>query len=207
MQTKHLIIAVVVLALATIAKSAVDNMRADYARLSRMLSGSFAKVGEGIDQAIATAKSAEKTSDSAREILEDLRSRIVRLESASSTAMQAKQSEIDSLVDQLDKEQQRRTQAELTAEQATQSMQLMKKTPQVTTAGPRIVMHSGVGCGPCEQWKRDSMPAWRAKGWTVEVIEETKSDRWWPWFEIYEGGRRFEVDGPLTQESYNRAKK
>jgi uncharacterized protein YfaS (alpha-2-macroglobulin family) len=178
----------------------------EYARFSSVVLSSLCKLSEGIDEATRTARSARETSDSIRETVEGLRERLARLESSSVATVAAKQSEIDSLVDLLEKEQARRMQAELDAEQASQSAKVMSK-PQVVTAGPKIVMHSGAGCEPCERWKREQMPAWKAKGWTVEVIQETQSDRWWPWFEVYEGGKRFEVDGPLTLDSYNKAKR
>lgn len=74
--------------------------------------------------------------------------------------------------------------------------------------GPLIVMHTSAGCLPCEQWKRDQMPAWKAKGWEVKILPpETTSDKGWPWFEVYEGGKRTEVVGPLTLDSYMRAKR
>ena len=71
---------------------------------------------------------------------------------------------------------------------------------------PKIVMHSGVGCKPCNEWIANSMPSWKAQGWEVEVRKEIESTRRWPWFEVYmPDGKRFEVDGPLTLESYEKA--
>jgi hypothetical protein len=192
----------------------------EYSRFSGMVVASFGRVGEGIDQAIATAKSAEKTSDSMRETLEDLRNRVMRLESNNveqvsrlsidAAAESSKsQATIDELIDQLDKETDRREQAELALEQAHQSLKLIRDSPanKALPIGPKIVMHSGPGCLPCQQWKRDVMPLWKSKGWAVEILEETTTDRTWPWFEVFEGGRRYEVVGPLTLESYGRVKR
>lgn len=73
-------------------------------------------------------------------------------------------------------------------------------------AKPRIVMHSGDGCGPCRDWIAKSMPSWEQQGWDVEVVKEIDSSRGWPWFEVYlANGKRFEVDGPLTLETYDKA--
>jgi preprotein translocase subunit SecD len=207
MDARKIAIGTAVLAVLAIGNAGYNKAREEYGRFTRMVSSSLNRLGDGIDQAIATAKSAEKTSDSIRETIEGLRERLARLESSSLATMAAKQSEIDSLVDQLDKEQDRRAKAELDAEQATQSLKVMKQPQSVQTAGPKIVMHSGASCLPCQQWKRDVMPLWKSKGWTVEVIEESTTDRTWPWFEVFEGGRRYEVNGPLTQDSYSRVKR
>jgi hypothetical protein len=78
------------------------------------------------------------------------------------------------------------------------------EAPKKTT--PKIVMHSGYSCGPCNDWIAKSLPNWKAKGWEVEVRKEIESTRSWPWFEVYlSDGKRFEVDGPLTIESYEKA--
>jgi hypothetical protein len=67
-------------------------------------------------------------------------------------------------------------------------------------------MHSGTGCKPCNEWIANSMPSWKAQGWQIEVLKETESTRRWPWFEVYlSNGKRFEVDGPLTLEAYERS--
>jgi hypothetical protein len=50
------------------------------------------------------------------------------------------------------------------------------------------------------------MPLWKSKGWAVEILEEQTTSKTWPWFEVFEGGRRYEVVGPLTLESYGRVK-
>jgi hypothetical protein len=74
---------------------------------------------------------------------------------------------------------------------------------------PRIVMHSGKGCAPCEKWKKESMQAWINVGWDVEVFEEKpeQATKRWPWFEVYDtDGSRFEVNGPLTRDSFEKAK-
>lgn len=207
MSNRYVVIVAVVLGLIA-GKTGYEKASQAFARFDAMLTTSFSKLGEGIDQAIATAKSAEKTSDTIRKTVDELKERLARLESSSAATVAGKQSEIDNLVDLLDKEQARRMQAELDNEQLLQSSKVMSKpAQQVVTAGPKIVMHSGAGCLPCQQWKRDVMPLWKAKGWEVQIIDEITSERTWPWFEVYEGGKRYEVNGPLTQESLMRAKR
>jgi len=72
---------------------------------------------------------------------------------------------------------------------------------------PRIVMHSGASCGPCNIWKSKEQSKWEQVGWTVDVLNEIESTRSWPWFEIYDSdGSRFEVDGQLTRDSFEKAK-
>ncbi len=75
------------------------------------------------------------------------------------------------------------------------------------TINPRIVMHSGEGCAPCQKWKKDAKQVWEDIGWQVDVVEETQSTRLWPWFEVYDSdGSQFEVDGALTRDSFEKAK-
>jgi len=102
-----------------------------------------------------------------------------------------------------------RSEMELSAMQQVAKVETPKEaeTPKVGPIGPKIVMHSGVNCEPCHKWKREMMPHWKAQGWEVQVIEETQSDIEWPWFEICEGGKCYKVIGPLTAESYEKAKR
>jgi hypothetical protein len=82
--------------------------------------------------------------------------------------------------------------------------QPQQSTPQVK---PRIVMHSGASCGPCKLWKSKEQSKWERVGWTVDVLTEIESERMWPWFEVYDSdGSRFEVNGPLTRDSFEKAK-
>jgi len=75
------------------------------------------------------------------------------------------------------------------------------------TIKPRIVMHSGASCGPCNVWKSKEQSKWEQVGWTVDVLTEIESTRFWPWFEIHDSdGSLFEVDGPLTRDSFEKAK-
>jgi hypothetical protein len=75
------------------------------------------------------------------------------------------------------------------------------------TIKPRIVMHSGASCGPCNVWKSKEQSKWEQVGWTVDVLTEIESTRSWPWFEIYDSdGKYFEVDGQLTRDSFEKAK-
>jgi len=78
---------------------------------------------------------------------------------------------------------------------------------EVGPIGPKVTMHSRAGCEACDKWKRDSMPDWKSKGWAVEVLEDTDEEKTYPWFEICEGGKCYKVTGPLTAESYLKAKK
>lgn len=71
------------------------------------------------------------------------------------------------------------------------------------SAVPTIVMHSGYSCGPCNAWISNLMPRWKQAGWRVDVVKEMESQRAWPWYEITDrDGVRFEVDGPLTNDSF-----
>lgn len=75
------------------------------------------------------------------------------------------------------------------------------------TIKPRIVMHSGEGCAPCQKWKKEAKQVWENIGWQVDVVEETQSTRFWPWFEVQDSdGSKFEVNGPLTRDSFEKAK-
>jgi hypothetical protein len=82
--------------------------------------------------------------------------------------------------------------------------QSQEAAPQIK---PTIVMHSGASCGPCNLWKSKEQSKWERVGWTVDVLTEIESDRLWPWFEVYDSdGSRFEVNGPLTRDSFEKAK-
>lgn len=220
MDKRYIAIGVIVGAVLLGGHKLYERVGVEYSRFSELMVASFAKVAEGIDEAKAAAKSARETSDSIRETIDELKGRLARLESngveqVSKLSIDAaaesskNQATIDELVDQLDKETNRREQAELALEQAQQSLKLIRDSPanKALPIGPKIVMHSGPGCLPCQQWKRDLMPLWKSKGWAVEILEETTTDKTWPWFEVFEGGRRYEVVGPLTQESYSRIKR
>ena len=82
------------------------------------------------------------------------------------------------------------------------------KVPQAQAQiKPRIVMHSGASCGPCNAWKSKEQSKWEQAGWTVDVLTEIESERFWPWFEVYDSdGSRFEVDGPLDNIKFKNAK-
>jgi outer membrane murein-binding lipoprotein Lpp len=73
---------------------------------------------------------------------------------------------------------------------------------------PRIVMHSGYSCGPCNAWLATEKSKWEQSGWTIEVIKEVESTRGWPWFEIFDrDGKCFQVDGPLTNDKFQSTKR
>jgi hypothetical protein len=88
------------------------------------------------------------------------------------------------------------------------SLDQYKPTPEAAPQiKPTIVMHSGASCGPCNDWKAKQMPVWLQAGWDVHVINEVESDRMWPWFEVRDSdGSEFEVNGPLTKDSFEKAK-
>lgn len=92
--------------------------------------------------------------------------------------------------------------AEKRAVEAEQSLQLIRDSP----AKPRVKMHAGKNCLPCEQWKQQQKPLWEAMGWKVEVIEETTTKKSWPWFEVCEGEKCYEFAGPVTLETLARLK-
>lgn len=73
---------------------------------------------------------------------------------------------------------------------------------------PRIVMHSSDTCGPCRAWIATEKAKWQGAGWKVEVIKEVETKRGWPWYEITDrDGKRFEVDGALTNDKFLAAKR
>jgi len=72
---------------------------------------------------------------------------------------------------------------------------------------PKIIMHSGHSCGPCNAWIARDMPRWIQSGWTVEVVKELDTGRSWPWYEITDrDGSQFQVDGPLNNTNFNASK-
>lgn len=76
-----------------------------------------------------------------------------------------------------------------------------------TSSVPKIIMHSGYDCGPCNAWIARDMPKWIQSGWTVEVVKELDTGRSWPWYEITDkDGKKFEVNGPLNRDNFNAAK-
>lgn len=67
----------------------------------------------------------------------------------------------------------------------------------------RIIAHCSESCGPCNTWKSTHLPQWKANGWTVEIVNETVSDRSWPWFEIFDESRpRRVIEGVLPLGTY-----
>jgi hypothetical protein len=81
------------------------------------------------------------------------------------------------------------------------------KSAEPVATKPRIVMHSGASCGPCNAWKSKEQSKWEQAGWIVDVLTEIDSERPWPWFEVYDSdGSRFEVDGPLDNIKFKNAK-
>jgi hypothetical protein len=72
---------------------------------------------------------------------------------------------------------------------------------------PTVLMYSAKPCGPCQKWKRESMPAWESQGWDVKVFEAETITQPVPRFEIFDGKRRFTVQGYLTKELYEQARR
>ena len=73
---------------------------------------------------------------------------------------------------------------------------------------PTIIMHSGYSCGPCNAWISTEQSKWEMVGWNVEIVKEVSSTRGWPWYEITDrNGKRFEVDGPLTNDNFQSCKR
>jgi hypothetical protein len=82
----------------------------------------------------------------------------------------------------------------------------IKSLPSVIV--PTIVMHSGYDCGPCNAWISNEMQRWTQSGWRVNVVKEIESQRSWPWYEITDrDGSRFEVIGPLTNDTFHSARR
>lgn len=89
--------------------------------------------------------------------------------------------------------------------EAEQSLQLIRDSP-VAKVKQQVKMHSGKNCLPCAQWKQQQKPLWEAMGWQVEVIEETTTQKPWPWFEICDGDKCYEFAGGVTLEALARLK-
>lgn len=168
------------------------------------IKNSLRDVRKQVLQSLKLADDAGKTLALVNRTIEDLRAKLLRLEMSSELSQQ----QATELTGLLEQEQQKRIEAEQQAASSKQSLELIRDSPanKVGPIGPKITMHSGANCEPCKRWKRDEMHKWTAKGWQVEVIEETSSKKLWPWFEICEGGRCYEVTGLLTAETYSRAK-
>ena len=95
---------------------------------------------------------------------------------------------------------------------ATEIERLRSVEPAQTQAQPkqtrRLVMHSGDGCGPCNDWKVKHKPVWESNGWTVEVVTELYSQKPWPWFEIFDGEKpKRIIEGSLPYETYAKSRK
>jgi hypothetical protein len=81
-----------------------------------------------------------------------------------------------------------------------------KPDPKQASA-PTIVMHSASWCGPCQKWKRESLPQWKAIGWTVDVVEDDAATQTVPWFEITDSdGVEFKVVGYMDLKAFETAK-
>jgi hypothetical protein len=157
-----------------------------------------ASVADAKVQSMGVVDDVRKILDSINKTIEELREKLFRLEAANKRLEQANQELMSSL--QRHEAQANKSKQEQPADPAP----LVEPTVKPTQA--KIVMHSGANCEPCKIWKRDHMPDWKAKGWLVEVVDETSTSKGWPWFEICEGDVCYEVRGFLTADSYFRAK-
>lgn len=73
---------------------------------------------------------------------------------------------------------------------------------------PTITMHTDGNCGECNRWWTSERGKWTSQGWTVEQATDISGSRPLPWFTIIErSGNTFEVDGPLTNDSFFAAQK
>lgn len=70
----------------------------------------------------------------------------------------------------------------------------------IAVRGPAVVMISAPWCGPCQVFKRGTMPAsLKAKGWEFIVDESQRSGaKVYPTFRIYNGKRWHTTTGSLT---------
>lgn len=91
------------------------------------------------------------------------------------------------------------------AVEAEQSLQLIRASP-APKVEQRVKMHSSKNCLPCAQWKQQQKPLWEAMGWQVEVIEETTTQKPWPWFEVCDGDKCYEFAGLVTLEALAKLK-
>ena len=182
MKRNH-IIAIVVLVVGFLAFQAASQ---EYQRIQRRIEVTQAKVDKVADESAAAIADVRRVIAS-----------IVDRFSQSSESDQAFRSMVSDEFGKL------RQEIEKPVEQPKPTIQEAPKK-----ASSKIVMHSGNNCAPCNAWILNSLPVWQSKGWEIEVLKESESTRLWPWFEVYlPSGKRFEVDGPLTMESYERALK
>jgi outer membrane murein-binding lipoprotein Lpp len=132
------------------------------------------------------------------------------------TRLEATQAKVDKLTDELAATTKTihaaiKSLAERFAKQSFEVVDHKTSEPIKTLEPPSkavIVMHSADSCGPCKAWIRDELAKWKSVGWDVQVVKEIETKRGWPWYEITDrDGKRFEVDGALTTEKFQIAKR
>lgn len=135
-------------------------------------------IGETKAKTDAVADETKATMEAIKQTIEDLRAKFRLLE----TQMEAKATEQKPVDDVAEEQQTKQTK-------------------------PTIVMHSASWCGPCQKWKREALPQWKAIGWTVDVVEDDATTQTVPWFEITDSdGTKFKSTGYLTRETFERDK-
>lgn len=134
-------------------------------------------IGETKQKTDAVADETRKTMEAIKQTIEDLRGKFRLLESQ--MAAQTEEKPVDDV----------------------------GETDKPKPVKPTIVMHSASWCGPCQQWKRDAMPQWKAIGWDVTIAEDDATSQTVPWFEITDAdGLQFTVTGYLTKAVFDAAK-
>jgi len=132
------------------------------------------------------------------------------------TRLEATQAKVDKLTDELAATTKTihaaiKSLAERFTKQSFEVVEHKTSEPIKTIEPPKqalIVMHSADSCGPCRAWIRDELIKWKNVGWDVQVIKEVETKRGWPWYEITDrDGKRFEVDGALTTDKFQIAKR
>lgn len=153
------------------------------------------KVENLADAATATFESARSTSESSRLMVDEFRKVVADLTRRLSLA-EGENAELQANM------------ALMASANDTKIAELQASLAAATAPpkSPKIVMHSGPNCAVCLTWKANNKPAWEKQGWKVEVVEETTTDRGWPWFEVCENDKCYIVQGPLTIESLQKAK-
>lgn len=191
---------IIAAALGLVVMFIAQKVQDEYAKACAKAESIRLEVVEAIETSTEAVKSFQATSDSIRETITDIKDRLARVELSQ---LELARTTSDSLQDNSAK-------LAMKLEALQTKLDEQPKQPEskadAKPAKSRIVMHTGDGCGACNNWIAKTMPGWQANGWEVELVKEVSSPRGWPWFEVYPaGGKRFEVDGPLTKESYDRA--
>jgi hypothetical protein len=172
-----------------------------------------ASVAEARQEAISVARECKEAVAESRRLIADLRSRILRQEQDSKVALEQMSLKASMLQQQLQSIfeadlKSKSNQDAINQDQETSNQIRDSPEPEVDVKPvlSKITMHSNIRCRPCTEWKSTELSKWQASGWQVEVIEETTTNKTWPWFEVCEGNRCYEVIGPLTATTLARAK-